>query len=229
MTLVSGTANFNISLQRGSHDMTAVYAGDANYLTGSAAFRLDVLENTSLAIDARALDSTIAIPAVIPGDTTSTTMFRRVHGTGETWAVVPSWTTASPLDTGTFTRGILYDYRLHVTITGGGAQQSNIDSALLFTDPTLTVGSTAVKLAHFTELRDSINALRTMAGLPDFAFDGTFGAGATSRAAHLTAMRTAGSEARTTLGMLSPAFTNGSPAGVNIKKMHITELREATR
>jgi hypothetical protein len=208
--------------------MTAVYSGDANYLTGSAAFRLDVLENAPLAIDARALDSTIAIPAVIPGDTSSTTMLRRVHGTGETWAVVPSWTTASPLDTGTFTRGVLYDYRL-VIITGGGVQQSNIDSALLFTDPTLTVGSTAVKLAHFTELRDSINALRTMAGLPDFAFDGTFGAGATIRASHLTAMRTAASEARTMLGMLSPAFTDGSPAGVNIKKMHITELRDATR
>ena len=169
-----------------------------------------------------------AIPAVIPGGTTSPTMLRRVHGT-ETWAVVPSWTTASPLDTGTFTRGVLYDYRLDVTITGGGTQQSNIDSALLFTDPTLTVGSTAVKLAHFTELRDSINALRTMAGLPAFAFDGTFGAGATIRASHLTAMRTAVSEARTMLGMLSPAFTDGSPAGVNIKKTHIAELRDATR
>jgi len=229
VTLASGIDNFNISLPRGSHDMTALYAGDANYLTGSVAFRLDVLENTSLAIDARALDSTIAIPAVIPGDTTSATMFRRVHGTGETWAVVPSWTTASPLDTGTFTRGVLYDYRLHVTITGGGMQQSNIDSALLFTDPTLTVGSTLVKLTHFTELRDSINALRTMAGLPDFAFDGTFGAGAAIRASHLTAIRTAVSEARTMLGMLSPAFTDGSPAGVKIKKTHILELRDATR
>lgn len=229
VTLAGGAANFNISLQRGSHDMTAVYSGDANYLTGSAAFRLDVLENAPLAIDARALDSTMAIPAVIPTDTSSATMFRRVHGTGETWAVVPSWTTASPLDTGTFTRGVLYDYRLDVTITGGGTQQSNIDSALLFTDPTPTVGTTAVKLVHFTELRDSINALRTMAGLPAFAFDGTFGPGATIRASHLTAMRSAVSQARSTLGMSSPAFTDGSPAAVTIKKTHITELRDATR
>lgn len=228
-SLVSGVASFNTTQPRGSHDLTAIYSGDTNYLTSSVSFTINVLQNTSLAIDARGLDSWVSVAAVVPDGTTGTTMYRRVHGTGETWATVPSWTTAFQYDTGTFTRGVLYDYRLDATVTGIGTQQSNIDSTLLYTDPVLTPGSSKVLLAHFTELRDSINALRSAAGLSDFAFDGTFAPSAVIRATHLTAMRTAVTEARTALGMITVTFSDNTPSGVAVKKTHITELREATR
>src|SRR5688572_3430762 len=50
---------------------------------------------------------------------------------------------------------------------GAESGDSNIDLAttVIFTDPTLTAGSTAVKAVHFTELRTAVNAVRTLAGL----------------------------------------------------------------
>lgn len=223
-----GVANFMETLPRGTYDYTAVYAGDTNYLTQSTTFTLSVLANASLVIDAVAYDSNVFIPAVVPDGTSSTVMYRRVNGTSP-WSVVPSWTLASPYDDGTgMTRGVLYDYRLDATVSSV-LQQSNIDSALLYTDPTLTAGATIVKLAHLAELRDSINALRTMAGLGAFAFDGTFASGAPVLASHVTALRTAASEARSALGMATASFTDASLTGVAIKSVHVTDLRAAAK
>lgn len=224
----SGIAAFNVTLPRGSYDCTAVYSGDSNYLTNTIAFTLNVLANSSLFIDARALDTTIAIPAVVPDNTTAAVMYRRVSGT-ENWAVVPSWSLASQVDNGAgLTRGILYDYRLDATV-GGNLQQSNIDSALLYTDPTITAGTTKIKLAHFTEMRDSVNALRAMAGLMPFAFDGTFGANGVIRASHMTALRNAAAQARTALGMIAATFTDASLTGVPVKRVHVIEIRNAAK
>lgn len=224
----SGIAAFYVTLPRGSYECTAVYTGDANYLTNSIVFTLNVVANSPLFIDAYALDSTIAIPVVVPDGTTSAVMYRRVSGS-QNWAAVPSWSLNSQIDNGAgLTRGVLYDYRLDATVAGN-LQQSNIDSALLFTDPTVTAGLTKIKLAHFTELRESVNALRAMAGLTAFAFDGTFGANGVIRAAHMNALRTAVAEARTALGMVAATFTDASLTGVTIKRVHLLEVRNATR
>jgi len=223
-----GVATFNVTLPRGSYEYSATYWGDTNYLTGSTQFTLNVLANASVAIDALALESMVYIPAVVPNGTTSAVMYRRIHGTVP-WSAVSSWSLASPYDDGTgMTRGVLYDYRLDATVSAV-IQQSNVDSALLFTDPTLTANSTNVKLVHFAELRDSINALRTMAGLSPFAFDGTFGSGLAVRASHLAGLRTALNQARSTLGMVAATYTDAASAGVIIKKAHVTELRSASR
>jgi hypothetical protein len=228
--IAGGIASITATLPRGSYEYTAVYSGDTNYLTGSAAFTLNVLANTSVVIDAIGLDSTVYIPAVVPNGTTSAVMYRRLSGTNG-WSVVPSWTLASPIDDGSaLTRGFLYDYRLDATVASV-VQQSNIDSALLYTDAALTAGSTRIKVSQFTELRDAINALRAMAGLLPFAFDGTFGSSMNIRAPHVNAMRTAVSEARTQLGMVATAFTDGTLTSTttNIRRLHITELRDAAR
>lgn len=223
-----GIASLTATLPRGTYDCTAVYSGDTNYATESMTFALSVLANASLVIDAVAYDSNVFIPAVVPDGTSSTVMYRRVNGTSP-WSVVPSWTLASPYDDGTgMTRGVLYDYRLDATVSSV-LQQSNIDSALLYTDPTLTAGATIVKLAHLAELRDSINALRTMAGLGAFAFDGTFASGAPVLASHVTALRTAASEARSALGMATASFADASLTGVAIKSVHVTDLRAAAK
>jgi hypothetical protein len=188
-----------------------------------------VLANTPAAIDAIGLDSTVYIPAVVPVGTTSAVMYRRLSGTSS-WFFVPSWTLASPVDDGSaLTRGFLYDYRLDATVASV-VQQSNIDSALLYTDAAITAGSTRIKVSQFTELRDAINALRAMAGLLPFAFDGTLGSSMNIRASHVNAMRTAVSEARTQLGMAAATFTDGTlTTATNIRRAHITELRDAAR
>lgn len=223
-----GIATINATLPRGAYEYTAVYSGDTSYLTGSTAFTLNVLANAPLAIDAHGLDSTVSVPAVVPAGTTATTMYRSVSG-ANSWSAVSNWTLISPVDDGTgMTRGVLYDYRLDA-IVSGNLQQSNIDSALLYTDNTLVSGGTAIKLGHFSEVRSSVNALRTMAGLPPFVFDGTFGAGMNVLASHVTALRTAVSEARTAMGMVPATFTDGSVSGLNIKTVHVTDLRDAAR
>jgi hypothetical protein len=228
IALSGGVASFTPTVPRGAYTYTADYSGDSNYLAESTSFTLNTLSNVPLAIDAHGLDSTISVPAVVPASTTSTTMYRSVSG-ANSWSVVSSWTLISPVDDGSgMTRGVLYDYRLDA-IVSGNPQQSNIDSALLYSDNTLVSGGTAIKLAHFSEVRSSVNALRTMAGLSPFSFDGTFGAGLNVLASHVTSLRTAVTEARTALGMTAPAFTDGSLSGLNIKTVHVTDLRDAAR
>jgi hypothetical protein len=226
-TLAGGVANVSATLERGSHDVTATYSGDGNFTTGSTSFTLTVVQNVPLAIEARGLQNGIAIRAVVPANTTTMTLYRSISGSG-VWTAVGGWSTSSELDPTSLTRGVLYDYRLDATVSGS-PQSSNIDSALLFNDDPLAVAATSVKLTHFTELRDAINALRSNAGLPAFNFDGSFGTHAVIRAAHLTAMRNAVAEARTALGMIAVTFTDGTPNGLAIRKMHIAELRDAAR
>jgi hypothetical protein len=221
----NGVATIGALLPRGSYQYNAAFPGNDKYLLGQAAFTLTVVANAPVAIDARPLPGVIAIEAVVPEGTTAATMYRRVSGT-PTWSPVASWSLASRIDNSALTRGVLYDYRLDATVAGQ-LQQSNIDSTLLFTDPTLTAGSTTVKLAHFTELRDSINALRASAGLAPVTMPAPFGPGTVIRAAHLTALRTAATQARNALQMVAVPFTDGTPAGVRIKRDHLTELRTA--
>jgi hypothetical protein len=225
--LSAGIANFSITLERGAHDVTAAYSGDANFNTATLNFTLSVVQNASLAIDARGLQNAISIRAVVPVGTTAMTLFRRVAGT-DTWTAVGGWSLAGEIDPSSLTRGVLYDYRLDATVSGS-PQSSNIDSALLLTDDALAAGATMIKRAHFNELRDAINALRTAAGLGAFNFDPTF-AQPEVRAEHVTTMRTALAEARATLGMLAVTFTDPSlTAGMPIKAAHIQEIREAAR
>jgi hypothetical protein len=221
--LVNGIATITATLPRGSYTYTAVYSGDSYYLTGSTSFPLSVMANSPVAIDARTSGASIYIPALVPAGTTATTMYRRVRGTTD-WSAVGSWSLGSPYDFGPYSIGVLYDYRLDATVSGQ-LQQSNIDSALVYTDTTLDTAD--VKLVHFTEMRDAVNALRAAASLPPFAFDGTFGSGATILGSHLSALRTAAAEARTALGMATSAFTDPSPVGANIKRVQIAELRDA--
>jgi hypothetical protein len=223
--ITNSVATITATLPRGAYEYTAVYAGDTNYLSGSTSFTLTVMANSPVAINARTAGVTVFAPALVPQGTTATTMYRRVHGTTP-WSSVPSWSLGSPFDNGPFTYGVVYDYRLDATVSAQ-LQQSNIDTAVVYTDTTLDTGATQIKLAHFTELRDAINALRATASLPPFAFDGTFGPGAMIGASHLSAMRTAVIEARSVLGMAAPAFTDPSPAGATVKRAHITELRDS--
>ncbi|HYK03774.1 MAG TPA: FG-GAP-like repeat-containing protein [Thermoanaerobaculia bacterium] len=222
----NGVATIQAVLPRGSYGYSASYAGNAKYLAGEVAFTLNVVANAPVAIDARPLQDAIAIEAVVPEGTTAAALYRRVSGAA-VWSLVPGWSLASRIDSSGLTRGVLYDYRLDATVAGQ-LQQSNVDSTLLFTDPSLTAGSTRVKLAHFTELRDSINALRASAGLAPFVMPTPFGPGTVIRASHLTALRTAATQARSALQMVAVPFTDPTPAGVRIKRNHILELRAAT-
>ena len=102
-----------------------------------------------------------------------------------------------------------------------------------FTDDPLTLGVTPVKAIHITELRQSIDALRSHHGLGVFAYtDPTLTVGVTPiRAVHLTELRTALDGVYDALGLARPSYTDPViVAGQTvIKGVHIEELRSAVR
>lgn len=105
----------------------------------------------------------------------------------------------------------------------------DLATTVIFTDPTITPGSTTVKAAHFTELRTAVNAVRTLAGLGAFAFtDPALTPGATTiMATHVTDLRTALGSARALLPLPVLPYTNPSiTAGTSmISAADLNDLR----
>jgi hypothetical protein len=94
-----------------------------------------------------------------------------------------------------------------------------------FTDDPLVAGTTAIKAAHFTELRTAIAALT-----PFTWVEPTPTPGGIVRAAVLTELRTALTAAYAAKGKPAPKYTDPSPtAGVVIKALHLNELRALVR
>ncbi len=120
-----------------------------------------------------------------------------------------------------------YGYRngellITATITTGSG-----GSAFSFSDDPLVVGTTAVKAAHFTELRTAIDQARVHAGLSAASWGEPITAGVTTiKASHVTELRTRLDEARTALGLSTGGYTDpGLANGYDIKATHISQLR----
>ncbi len=101
----------------------------------------------------------------------------------------------------------------------------------MFTDDQLRPGVTPVRVVHFTELRERINALREANGLGRFGWtDPALRAGATGiRLVHLRELRLALANAYTAAGRPVPRWTDPAPTAgtTRIRAVHLTELRAA--
>jgi hypothetical protein len=128
--------------------------------------------------------------------------------------------------------GTAYLYKVRAT-NGTESSDSNVDLAttVIFTDPTITAGTTPIKAAHVTELRTAVNAVRVLAGLGATAFTDASLAGVSTKALHMTELRTAITVARAALALPAPSFTDATlTAGVTpIKKAHIDDLRNGVK
>jgi hypothetical protein len=127
-----------------------------------------------------------------------------------------------------------YRYVVRAGTSGQFSTFSDDDVAttVVFTDPTLTVGSTKAKLVHFTEALTAVNALRTLAGIAPVSF--TAPAPATNvsiRRAHLLDLRTGLDAARAVLGLPAISYTDAviTAQSTKIKAVHIDELRNGVR
>ena len=100
-----------------------------------------------------------------------------------------------------------------------------------FTDDPLVPGVTPVRAVHFRELRTRIDALRTGAGLPAYAWtDPALTRGVTRvRSVHLTELRSALNQAYAAAGQPRPTYRDaGVRAGTTpIRAVHLAELRAA--
>ena len=126
-----------------------------------------------------------------------------------------------------------YLYKVR-SFSGSESADSNIDIAatVIFTDPTLTVGTTPAKLAHFIELLTAVNAVRTLAALGGIAFTApTPTTSVTVRRQHVLDLRTGLDAARSALVLSALTYTDPTiTAGTTtIKAAHINDLRNGVK
>jgi Bacterial Ig-like domain (group 3)/FG-GAP-like repeat len=226
-SLVNGIASPSpAALPRGAHDVRATYSGDANFLTATTNVTLEVLPNTPLVIEARALPAGVHIAYVLPPNTTSSDLYRRVAGT-VTWQWVSGWNASTGMDPDVLPRGVVHEYQLRA-LSNGTLFISNTDSALLFNDDLLTIGTT-IKRAHFVELRQAVNEIRATASLGPFDYEAGFGTSPLVRASHIAALRTAINQARTVLGMTTATFPAVTAGTTPILASDVQQVRELAR
>lgn len=93
-----------------------------------------------------------------------------------------------------------------------------------FTDDPLNIPQpTPIKAIHITELRDAINALRALLGLPAYSWAESVSAGVSVKKDHILEMRTALDQA---LGAPAGGYSAGLAVGQPILAVHIQELRD---
>jgi hypothetical protein len=191
-------------------------------------------------------DTVLIAPAnVVATATTSTSVniswtaaagaasYRVYRSNGGAYTLVGSPAGTSFDDT-TVVANTAYLYRVRSFAGSESTDSNNTDLAttFIFTDPTLTVGTTTTKLAHFTELLTAVNAVRTLASLGTVSF--TLPVPTTSvtiRRQHLLDLRTALDGARAILGLTALTYTDPTvTAGTTtIKAVHITEIRDGVK
>ncbi len=119
------------------------------------------------------------------------------------------------------------------TVTMTANQSVTATFSQVFTDPTLTAGSTVIRAVHLTELRSAINTLRAVNGRAAFGWtDPTLTAGSTpAKKVHLDELRTALTQAYQAAGQSPPSYTDPTIVAQQtmIKASHISELRTAIR
>jgi hypothetical protein len=127
--------------------------------------------------------------------------------------------------------GYLYKVR---SFAGVESADSNVDLAttVIFTDPTLTGGTTKAKLVHFTQLLTAVNAVRTLAALGAASFTApTPTTAVTVRRQHLLDLRTALDAARSSLALSALTYTDASitPGTTKVKTAHVDDLRNGVK
>src|SRR2546422_5305210 len=118
-------------------------------------------------------------------------------------------------------------------VTMGAAKSVTATFSLVFTDATVSPGSTIVKVVHVTDLRTAINTLRGGSGLALFSFtDATLGAGSVAvKAVQFSELRTALNQAYQAAGVALPTYTDPTvtPGQTAVRAVHLSELRGAVR
>ena len=109
-----------------------------------------------------------------------------------------------------------------LAVTGG------VTPSFTFTDPTLTMGVSAIKAVHVTELRSAVDSYRAAAGLAGATWTDPSLAGGAVRAVHITELRAVSRSTRraryAAASFTDPTLTAGSTV---VRAVHLIELRSA--
>lgn len=125
-----------------------------------------------------------------------------------------------------------YLYRVRAVGAGGGASPySNIDvaTAISFTDDTLDANLTTIKLNHFTELREAVNAVRATTSVGKFnQWEVWYRSVTEIKASHILGLRSKLDLALSTLNLPACSYTS-IDVGLPIQKVHIEQLRKCVK
>lgn len=160
------------------------------------------------------------------------TSYRVYRSSGAGYSLVGS-PAASPFNDPTVVANTAYLYKVR-SFAGVESGDSNIDLAttVIFTDPTLTGGTTKAKVVHFTELLTAVNAVRALVPASAISFSPPAPSTVvTVRDEHVTDLRTGLNAVRPTLGLSTLTFTDPTLTGgtTKIKTVHLTELRDGVK
>ncbi len=140
--------------------------------------------------------------------------------------------TASPFTDTTAQIDNVYRYRVRAVFASGiTSGDSNGDLATTFfqQDPIIS-GQTVIRAKHFTDLRQAVNDVRLIAGLPAASWSTPPpAAGGSMMSNHVVELRTNLEQALQGLGLPPTNYTDPTPpslSGKAIRADHINELRE---
>lgn len=121
---------------------------------------------------------------------------------------------------------------LSCEVTMSAARSVTATFSQVFTDATLTAGSSVIKAVHVLELRAAIDTLRVQYGLAAATWTNALAAGSSVvRAVDVAELRTALDAAYVAAGQTAPTYTDSTlTAGVTVvKASHVAEPRAAVR
>jgi hypothetical protein len=139
-------------------------------------------------------------------------------------------TTTTTFADNTVSSGNAYLYRVRA-FDGSGLPSPPSNMALgtpfAFTDDPLVPGVTQIKAAHLYELRQTVNAVRRVAGLGDATWTDTTLSGVTIKAVHVSDLRDRLGEPLAVLSISAGSYTDPvlTPGVTMVRKAHIDELR----
>ncbi len=185
---------------------------------------------TNLAVTS-ASNTSIGLGWSAPSGTVSHYQIERSQSHLGPFPVIGTAVTTGFNDT-TVTSGSAYLYRVRAVSSGTPSSPSNmaVGTAISFTDDPLVVGVTRVKAQHLTELRQSVNAVRSVAGLASASWTDTSLPETSIKAVHVRELGDWLGEALAALSVTAPSYTDPvlstGASGTLVKKAHIEELRQ---
>lgn len=220
------------SLGWGPHSMTAVYEGNASFLTSTSSVFTQVIIIPGLPSTATMQsDGTMRVQWTTGPTEPQQVEIHRASSIGVFSLVGTVPFTAGHFDDATVILGSAYLYRIRVLDSAANPGRfGSVDTgaAVLFTDPLILPGTILIKAEHITALRAAIDGLRAVSGLGPYAYSRSVSAGRAVLSSDFAEMRAAVDEARALIPDLAPiaAYLDSTlAAGMVVHRRHLTDLR----
>jgi hypothetical protein len=168
------------------------------------------------------------------GGTVAHYIVERMQSLSTGYTAINQNVTATSYTDSSVSAGAAYLYRVRAVDSSNNlTNYSNIDLAttITFTDDPLQAGATPIKAQHITELRQAIDAVRTLANLSAASWTNTIQSGVLVHAIDVQELRTNLDQARSTLNLSAASYTDQplTAGAMLIKKVHLDELRLAVK